>query len=430
MTAFSALSVPLRGLFSLVSLLLFFLTVYLFIQSPGHRDRRGTGLLFGLLSVGEYIGYKVILCNTNPAILMGAHPWLLRLGALPWGVPAAALAVFFAADAVALVHLRQWESSTLSQSAVKECIDSLPVGLCFHRANGRVLMANETMERLCSLATGHSLLNGNLLWETLKRGEPHSGASAHIQGNTLAFICADGTTFGFERRTMPYGNETVCQLMAVNITESYHLSAELGLEVQRLREMNERLQGYGDAIAGMVREEEILAAKVRIHDRLGRALIAGRMYLQQGREAVDPENLLELWRGTVGLIRHGAEPDIGGAVLEELSAAAALVGVRVVTKGLLPRGSDRAMRMMIAGAMECINNAVRHAGADEMTITSHPTTTRYSFTYTNNGTSPTGPVTEGGGLSELRRRVERLGGRMEISSAPQFSLTLSLPREV
>ena len=38
-------------------------------------------------------------------------------------------------------------------------------------------------------------------------------------------------------------------------------------------------------------------------------------------------------------------------------------------------------------------------------------------------------ITEGGGLSMLRLRVEEAGGSMEIRSSPDFKLMLSLPEK-
>ncbi len=47
----------------------------------------------------------------------------------------------------------------------------------------------------------------------------------------------------------------------------------------------------------------------------------------------------------------------------------------------------------------------------------------------NNGAPPKGEITEGGGLSMLRLRVEEAGGSMEIRSSPDFKLMLSLPEK-
>ena len=48
---------------------------------------------------------------------------------------------------------------------------------------------------------------------------------------------------------------------------------------------------------------------------------------------------------------------------------------------------------------------------------------------TNNGAVPKEKITEGGGLSMLRQRIEEAGGKMEIQSIPRFKLMLSLPEK-
>ena len=46
---------------------------------------------------------------------------------------------------------------------------------------------------------------------------------------------------------------------------------------------------------------------------------------------------------------------------------------------------------------------------------------------TNNGLAPKKNITEVGGLSMLRQRVEEADGKMNIDSIPRFKLTLSFP---
>ena len=48
---------------------------------------------------------------------------------------------------------------------------------------------------------------------------------------------------------------------------------------------------------------------------------------------------------------------------------------------------------------------------------------------TNNGAVPREKITEGGGLSMLRQRIEEAGGKMEVWSSPRFQLMLSLPEQ-
>jgi signal transduction histidine kinase len=52
-----------------------------------------------------------------------------------------------------------------------------------------------------------------------------------------------------------------------------------------------------------------------------------------------------------------------------------------------------------------------------------------TVTVTNDGKPPESEITEGGGLSTLRKRVERAGGTMLVQSVPVFKLTVTVPKE-
>lgn len=53
---------------------------------------------------------------------------------------------------------------------------------------------------------------------------------------------------------------------------------------------------------------------------------------------------------------------------------------------------------------------------------------KYSVVIRNNGKPPEKVITEGGGLTNLRRRIEKSGGIMTVYSLPEFSLVMDLPK--
>jgi hypothetical protein len=46
--------------------------------------------------------------------------------------------------------------------------------------------------------------------------------------------------------------------------------------------------------------------------------------------------------------------------------------------------------------------------------------------FTNDGTKPEEPITEGGGLGSLRRKLEGMGALMVVESQPEFALTVTV----
>ena len=51
------------------------------------------------------------------------------------------------------------------------------------------------------------------------------------------------------------------------------------------------------------------------------------------------------------------------------------------------------------------------------------------MTVTDNGIPPAGLIREGGGIREMRRRIHRLGGTLELYTVPRFRIELSVPKE-
>jgi signal transduction histidine kinase len=74
-----------------------------------------------------------------------------------------------------------------------------------------------------------------------------------------------------------------------------------------------------------------------------------------------------------------------------------------------------------------VTNVLRHAEGDIAYISIEKTADGYLMRFTNNGRPPCAPVNETGGLANLRRMTETIGGKMTINSSPQFEMILQLP---
>ena len=77
---------------------------------------------------------------------------------------------------------------------------------------------------------------------------------------------------------------------------------------------------------------------------------------------------------------------------------------------------------------ECVTNAVRYAEASALYVDFSETEGDATVSVSNNGKQPDSKISEGGGLSTLRRRVECAGGTMAVQSIPQFKLTVTVPK--
>ena len=100
--------------------------------------------------------------------------------------------------------------------------------------------------------------------------------------------------------------------------------------------------------------------------------------------------------------------------------------VSVEFQGALPE--DGAVADSFAEiAVECVTNAVRHGYATRIQFHFFQNDC-WRMTVTDNGIPPSGPIKEGGGIREMRRRVERLGGAIKVYYTPRFSIQISVPK--
>lgn len=426
-TAFLALSSNAQGLVCTGLLALLCAGLWAMLRAGVCRAARGIALLCAA---------PCALCFSLLCLLMDGMgrgfdaPDLLPLagaaGRLPLGALLALMALAAALTALSLVRLWAWRRAHISAASVKEGLDRLPAGLCFAVRDGLPRLVNERMDALCCALTGAPLLNGEDFWRRVRTGDVAAGCDALHTGDTPILRTPDGRVWSFSRETIEVAGEPVAQIIASDVTQEQEMNRQLHEENLRLAGMNRRLRRYGEQIRELTREKETLTAKVRIHDDFGQALLAARRLGAQPGDAAQRAQVLSLWRTSLALLGGTGERRLEAGGLAALTEAARAVGVTLTVEGELPEADSPVMALLVHAAHECLTNTVRHAGGTALHIRVTRESGLLTAELTNDGRPPAGPVREGGGLSALRRRVEAAGGRMRVTGAPRFVLTLEL----
>ena len=307
----------------------------------------------------------------------------------------------------------------LKRVVVKEAFDNLPSGVCFFDRNGMVTLRNHQMHRLILDLTGRDLQHLTELEQLLCDDTPTKKREGDI------FLTEDGSAWRFSVQPIEtQDGSRYMQCIAANVTALYRSQKELEEDNRRLEQIGERLRRLSASITALTREEEALTMKMRVHDDIGRSVIATRRLLMQKRPTGELD--LTVWKNAVRLLKHDAQSPEEQDALTELIEAAAGIGIRIHTEGTLPE--DQAAAYLLVTAMrECATNAVRHAGAADLFARFFQAHGMATAVITNNGAAPAKDITEGGGLSSLRTRIERHGGDMHIRSKPHFEMTVSVP---
>ena len=285
-----------------------------------------------------------------------------------------------------------------------------------------MILANQRIHTLCFQIAGRDLQNAQIFWELLCSGEPIPGVRRIASGNQPVFQLADGSVWTFSCKEVG----DIFQLSAAQTTQIHAVTEELKQKNVELEALNLRLRKYGENVDELTRAKERLETKSRIHSELGQALLASRRYLvyQDNSENIS----LEQWRSSIAILRKEAEQRDTEKPLDMLQRIAASTGITTQITGVLPVAED-IQKLFVEAAAEALTNAISHAQAKTLYIDFEETEGGFSASFRNDGIPPQGAITEGGGLSSLRKKLEREGGTTTVSSCPDFVLTVLLPKK-
>ena len=259
---------------------------------------------------------------------------------------------------------------------------------------------------------------------------PQSGVEC-LDREIALYHFPDGTVHRFtESAIADWDGKQITEVVAADVTELYAKQEELNRENIRLTNANRRMKWILDNMSDIVREEETLSMKIRVHDDIGHSILAAKKALIQQQDiAVIRENAA-LWETAVDLLyRANNMPEVQDE-WQIVRNRAEELGVEIIFDGTLPEG-ELVRHLLLLAIRECVTNCVRHARGNRIFVKVVDDGKQTVCAITNNGRVPQQAVTEGSGLSGLRRRIEREGGTMELTDSPRFVLTVILPaREI
>lgn len=216
-------------------------------------------------------------------------------------------------------------------------------------------------------------------------------------------------------------------LIVSDITDTYRKTLELRRMQEKVSDLNIRLVKVNREIVELTVEQEILAAKVKIHDELGSNLLAIKRFLLSGGTEQEKAEIVERLRRSITFLQE--EQTAVADEYELIIGTAKRLGVRVTVTGTLPQIEPQ--KHIVATAIhECFTNTLRHAHGDVLQVSITETENNIVAEFTGNGEQPTGKIREKGGLVSLRALTEQAGGHMTIRTTPSFTVTLELPKEV
>lgn len=427
MTAYINLAEYCHTFFAISAIVLILGAAYIIAAAVAMRLSRGYATCSVVLAAAVFIILQsmadVSLCanEVDPRFSLPA----VILKDVPWIIVALVMVVIFAAEVLCLVAVNRAGCDKLSPGSVKESLDALPDGVCFFSEDGRILLSNRRMQHISSDITGIGILNGEKLWRCIEEKSVKTDVS-----DGLVILTSDSKVWNVRRSEIEAEGNRINEIVALDVTEQYELRRELEERNERLNSVNERLRIFSRDMSRLTAEKELLDAKIKVHDDLGRSLLAFRAYLTAEPSKRDRSKLLPLWRYVISVMKKETAPSEEWDAIEKTAES---LHIQIEINGDLPAGladlpvSGEVRSAIMAAIRECLTNTARHARGDRLFVlikcgADAPHGIRIEIT--NNGRVPLVPIQEAGGLSNLRHMVERAGGNMTIESSPQFLLRL------
>ena len=343
---------------------------------------------------------------------------------IPYGVLLAVTLLSLVYGAFAVLS-ETGNRKAISHSSIKEAFDNLPTAVCFFNESGLPVLCNLAMQRFSFSVCGKDVQFITDLESFLADGFlPSSG----VRKDGKVFIFDNGSAWQLEKRTFIHeSGESYTQYIAADVTDLQKSRVELTKENEQLRKVQAELKRLSANVVAVTREEEILNTKMRVHDEMGKCLVAAQKYLKTDCTESIPDSLTAAWQRAVSMLKYSNDTPDEDTLLQ-IRKTCEYVKLAFVQTGVLPK-QERVAYMLACAVRECVTNAVRYAEATELHAAFSETEAEATVTVTNNGKVPDRQIVEGGGLSTLRRRVERAGGTMTVQSFPEFKLTVTVPKE-
>lgn len=235
----------------------------------------------------------------------------------------------------------------------------------------------------------------------------------------------DGTIKYFFHNQVEFEDKQIHELVAADVTELYKKNELLEQETISLQKMNESLKRYNQNIEETVRKQEILDTKVYIHDEMNRLMLVTTANAEMPMSEEEFKEILTLWRNNAILLGSDSDKTRVNMDISEINQLAELLGIQLIWQGEQPRSipdSIREVFIMVAG--EAIANAVKHAGAKNITIGIHKNEEKLCIRISNDGKLPVGKITMGGGLTNIKRMVAEKKGQVKVEINEQFNMIL------
>ncbi len=406
MISFSMLSELVRSLFALWALLLCLINIGSTVIASVKR-RFNFSVIALLLFAPAYFMWQIIFDLSLFAGTSKVASLSVSIGSLAWIYWLVIFVLLSVASAFLLAYNIYYDKTFITSGTIKLFLDKVPCGICCWRENGHVVFSNNCMDELCLAITNTALLNGNHFKDAVK------SEILSVEGKVWRFSCKEIYSDG----------ECLFEMIASNITKEYAKTIALEKDKAELSRLNRELWDYYLSIDESVRRQEILQAKMNIHDEMNRLMLSTVSASKEDAQALN--NIFSLWEQNALLLCMEADKKTEQQHSLAVGSLAEALGISVIWLGDLPSELNGNQKdLFFFAAKEAIVNAVKHAQAKNMEISFEQSGDALLCRFTNDGALPSHEVRFEGGLENIAFLAKKQGADIFIEITDKFTLVL------
>ena len=407
MILFYELSPLVRAIFALFTLIVCLLNIFSTVLSIS-KKRYIFSIFSIFLLVLTYFMWQVIfdltLSEKNGTMTLITQK-LVSVGWIFWFI---AIIILTFLSVLLFFDNVNYEKNFITPGAIKMFLDNIPCGICCYKDNGKILFSNICINNLCVALTDMPLLNGNQFYESLKD----------------SIMCVDGKMWQFAHYNIVWGREHLEQIIASDITTEYAKTEALKKDKTELSRLNSELQEYTLRIDDIVHHQEILKAKVNIHDEMNKLMLSTMVADYNDVSALD--DIFKLWQKNALLLFLETDEE-KKKTLDNIKDLAKALKINFSVQTIPDFFDENQKCLLYSTAQEALANAAKHAKAKQMTVTFSVLNDEIWCNFTNDGIMPSKEIAFSGGLKNLVHFAKEQNAKIDVKVDNLFTLSLIFP---
>jgi signal transduction histidine kinase len=325
------------------------------------------------------------------------------------------ISIFFVIAALFGGYLVIYNRRHITPNSIIEAFNTSKDGFLYFESDGACILINETMVNIVSDINKEYILNG---YDFLNK----------VKGQTITL--ENGLTYKFIDKEISIRDrnesKTVTELIALDVTELVNKNRELEEDNNKLKALNTELIEYNKNMLEAIHHEEILKAKINIHNEMNE-LILESSYLLTNDDKEKKEKILNKWENNALLLFKEAEHHNDDDFIHDLGVLADAIGVKMKCDNYsIISQNDKLVGLFTHACKEALTNVAKHTNSKEMTIELKKENNIVVMSFINKNNKNTKTIKKGGGLVNLEKHVEQLQGKMVIINKEQFILRIEV----